>query len=110
MVSIQCSSYIEDNKKGLLISFIDVSKLVNKNRVLEDKQHQLQLLVASLNDLVFEVTDTGVFKNYWTNNPDLLFYTPEEFLNKSLTELFPPDLAVPALPINTKFIKIGPRT
>jgi len=96
----------EDNNKGLLISFIDVSKLVNKNRVLEDKQHQLQLLVASLNDLVFEVTDTGVFKNYWTNNPDLLFYTPEEFLNKSVTELFPPDLAVPALQLIQNSLKL----
>jgi len=98
---------VEDNKKGLLISFIDVSKLVNKNRILEDKQHQLQLLVASLNDLVFEVTDTGVFKNYWTNNPDLLFYAPEEFLNKSLTELFPPDLAVPAVQLIQNSLKLN---
>ncbi|WP_286770748.1 PAS domain S-box protein [Sphingobacterium sp. 40-24] len=97
---------IKDNKKGLLISFMDVSKLVNKNRVLEDKQHQLQLLVASLNDLVFEVTDAGVFKNYWTNNPDLLFYSPEEFLNKSLTELFPPDLAVPTVQLIQNSLKL----
>ncbi len=88
---------VDSQNQGMLISFIDVSKFINKQSVLEDKQHQLQLLVASLNDLVFEVTDTGVFKNYWTNNPDLLFYRPEEFLNKSLTELFPPELAVPTV-------------
>jgi PAS domain S-box-containing protein len=97
---------VEDNKKGLLISFIDVSKLVNKIHILKDKQEQLQLLVASLNDIVFEVTDTGIFKNYWTNNPELLFYRPEEFLNKSLTELFPPDLAIPTVQLIQNSLKL----
>lgn len=95
-----------ENKTGLQISFMDVSKLVNQSHALKDKQHQLQLLVASLNDLVFEVTDMGVFKNYWTNNPSLLFYPPEEFLNKSLTELFPADLAIPTVQLIQNALKL----
>ena len=96
----------EEDKTALQLSFFDVSKLVNQNQNLKDKQHQLQLLVASLNDLVFEVTDTGVFKNYWTNDTKQLFYPPEEFLNKSLTELFPADLAIPTIQLIQNSLKL----
>jgi len=98
--------FTEENKSRLLLSFIDVSKLVNQNQALKDKQHQLQLLVASLNDIVFEVSDMGVFKNYWTNDPSLLFYPPEEFLNKSLIELFPADLAIPTIQLIQNSLKL----
>lgn len=101
------SPFSEESNTGLLISFIDISKVINQNHALKDKQQQLQLLVASLNDLVFEVTDTGVFKNYWTNDPGLLFYPPEEFLNKSLTELFPADLAIPTIQLIQKSLRLN---
>ncbi|GAA4174289.1 PAS domain S-box protein [Sphingobacterium ginsenosidimutans] len=102
----QITPFTEENKPHLLLSFIDVSKLVNQNQALKDKQHELQLLVASLNDLVFEVSDMGVFKNYWTNDPSLLFYPPEEFLNKSLIELFPADLAIPTIQLIQNSLKL----
>lgn len=73
----------------MLLSIFNVTKLINENKTLLEKKKQLQLLVASLDDLVFEVTKTGVFTNYWTSNADLLFYQPDEFLNKNLRELFP---------------------
>ena len=94
---VNMSPFAEGSTVGFLISLVDITKIVNQNRTLKDKQQQLQLLVASLNDLVFEVTDAGVFKNYWTNDPSLLFYPPEEFLNKNLSDLFPEELANPAL-------------
>jgi len=96
----------EKDYNGLLISFMDVSGLVSQNQDVKDKQQQLQLLVASLNDIVFEVTDEGVFKNYWTNDPSLLFYRPDEFLDRRMDELFPPHLSGPAIQLIQKALKL----
>lgn len=86
----------------MLISIQDVSPLVNENKKLLDSKQELQLLITSLDDIVFEVTKEGVFKNYWTSEPDLLFYEPEEFLNKNIADLFPSEMAEKTLPLINK--------
>ncbi|MFD2903202.1 PAS domain S-box protein [Sphingobacterium anhuiense] len=86
----------------MLISIQDVSPLVNENKKLLDSKQELQLLITSLDDIVFEVTKEGVFKNYWTSEPDLLFYEPEEFLNKNIVDLFPSEMTEKTLPLINK--------
>lgn len=86
----------------LLISIQDVSNLVNENKKLLDGKQELQLLITSLDDIVFEVTREGVFTNYWTSEPALLFYEPEQFLNKNIVDLFPSEVAEKTLPLINK--------
>ncbi|UIR55284.1 PAS domain S-box protein [Sphingobacterium sp. SRCM116780] len=99
-ITDQISSYI-------LISIIDVSKIINQHRQLVEKKHHLKLLVASLNDIVFEVTGEGVFINYWTNDPSLLFYEPKHFLNKNLSDLFPTEISKKTIALIKKSLADG---
>ncbi|MDH5828067.1 PAS domain S-box protein [Sphingobacterium faecium] len=94
----------DKSKTYVLLAFHDVSKLVNQNKELFEKKEQLQLLIASLDDLVFEVTHEGIFTNYWTNTPDLLFYKPEYFLGKNLGDLFSGPLVATTLALIRKAI------
>lgn len=86
----------------MLVAIQDVSQLVNENKNLLDSKKELQLLITSLDDIVFEVSREGVFTNYWTSDPDLLFYEPEQFLNKNISDLFPPEIAEKTLPLINK--------
>lgn len=86
----------------MLVAVQDVSHLVNENKKLLDSKQELQLLITSLDDIVFEVTREGVFTNYWTSEPDLLFYEPEQFLNKNIADLFPSEMSEKTLPLINK--------
>ncbi|WP_164109031.1 MULTISPECIES: sensor histidine kinase [Sphingobacterium] len=79
----------------VIISFFDVSRIVEQNILLIAKEEQLNLLVSSLNDMVFEVTQDGCIINYWTNDSGHLFFQPTYFLGKSLNSIFPEFVAIP---------------
>ncbi|QQT24657.1 PAS domain S-box protein [Sphingobacterium spiritivorum] len=82
------------NTPFILTSFSDVSRIMEVNRKALENEKQLHLLVASLDDIVFEATAEGIILNYWVNDPQSLFYVPDYFLNKNIEELFPADLAI----------------
>lgn len=97
----------ERSDMHMIIAIGDVTRLITENKDLLEKKKHLQLLVASLDDLVFEVTKEGVFTNYWTSNSDLLFYKPDEFLNKNLKDLFPLPISKRALELIDKALTLN---
>lgn len=99
------SKWIEfNNTKLILIALFDSTKLMKNHVALAQKQEQLQLLVSSLNDIVFEISDEGNFLNFWTNNSNHLFFQPKDFLNKNIKELFPIHISDKALELIHKAI------
>ncbi|WP_347069260.1 PAS domain S-box protein [Flavobacterium sp. WV_118_3] len=78
--------------KYVMISFFDVTEIVTKSQKLEKRKNQLDALLASIDDMIFEVSATGVILNCWTNDKDQLFYEPSLFLGKNLETLFPGEL------------------
>ncbi|THF53304.1 PAS domain S-box protein [Flavobacterium supellecticarium] len=78
--------------KYVIISFFDVTEIVTKSQKLEKRKNQLDALLASIDDMIFEVSATGVILNCWTNDKDQLFYEPSLFLGKNLEALFPGEL------------------
>ncbi len=78
--------------KYVMISFFDVTGIVTKSQKLEKRKNQLDELLASIDDMIFEVSVDGVILNCWTNDKDQLFYEPSMFLGKNLESLFPGEL------------------
>lgn len=89
----------------ILTSFSDVSRIMKVNRKVLDNEKQLHLLVASLDDIVFEATAEGIILNYWVNDLKSLFYIPDYFLNKNIEELFTADLATSFLSLIQSSLK-----
>lgn len=92
-------------KPYVLISFFNISNIIAANRKLAEKEHHLQLIVSSIDDMVFEVTAQGNILNYWTNSSQQLFYNPNYFLGKNIGELFPPELSGSFLALITKALQ-----
>ncbi|WP_165836236.1 PAS domain-containing sensor histidine kinase [Taibaiella soli] len=89
----------------VLISFFDISNIIEANRKLAEKERHLQLIVSSIDDMVFEITAGGNILNYWTNDTQQLFYNPDFFLDRNIGELFPPELSKPFLELITKSLQ-----
>ncbi len=73
----------------VLVTFFDVSELVIANQRLAEKEHNLQLMVSSLNDIVLETDRNGTILHYWTSKQDLFFLPPESFLHQQMDAIFP---------------------
>ncbi len=54
----------------------------------DSRERQLQALVSSLDDIVFEVDERGTYVNVWTANEALLFRPRTEVIGKRFDEVF----------------------
>ncbi|UKJ05842.1 response regulator [Solitalea lacus] len=50
---------------------------------------QLQALIRSLNDIVFEINDQLEYENVWVNDESILFTSREQILHKKISEAVP---------------------
>lgn len=57
---------------------------------MHNQNEQLQALIASLDDIVFELSAEKRFLNVWTKDESLLFIPREQFIGKTITEVMGP--------------------
>jgi signal transduction histidine kinase/ActR/RegA family two-component response regulator len=77
-----------------------------RNEKLQELTAHLQSLIASLDDIVFEVDGNHVIRNVWASDPSMLFMPKEEFLGKSVTAVLGPNADIFTVPLN-EAIKTG---
>ena len=58
-----------------------------------DKLRKLSLIIASIDDLIFEVDSDGVFIDFMQPPQAALYAPPEVFLGKHITDVLPPNVA-----------------
>ena len=66
-------------------NLIDITKL-------KEDEVQLNAVVSSIDDIVFLMSDNGVFHNVWSSSPEKLLVPAEEFIGKNITQILPPDI------------------
>ena len=77
--------YDEDGSfKEYFGSVVDISSLVEVSELLHLRERELESLLTSLEDVVFELNENNAITNFWTNDPSLLFLKPENFLGKQV--------------------------
>jgi len=67
---------------------LDITERKLTDEALKKSQAQLEALVTSLDDIVFEVDKSGTYLNLWTGNEALLFRPREEIIGKRFDEVF----------------------
>ena len=78
----------------------DTLPLLQPNGKLPGVHHtpgELDMIVASMDDVVFEYDSEGLFRKVWCRNETVLLMIPEQFLGKSMLEAFRalPDFVAP---------------
>lgn len=83
----------------LLIGYVfvatDISERKKIHRVQEETQAQLQALITSIDDIVFEVDELGRFNKIWVKSDENLFIPREKIYGKTLSEMFGAEYAAP---------------
>jgi PAS domain S-box-containing protein len=83
MIDVGPTSYV-------FITLNNISSYINANTQLND-------IIDTIDDIVFELTTSGTILNVWTNDPAKLFMPKEMFFGKAVFEIFPPVFAAEML-------------
>ncbi|GGH23774.1 PAS domain S-box protein [Sphingobacterium alkalisoli] len=89
-------------------TFVFLARVNHYKQQLLDVQEELEDLnqiLSSFDDIVLKVDVEGYILNYWCNDPEHLFFPPDDFLKKNIIDLFPPDFTSKILSLIRKSIR-----
>lgn len=99
----------EDGRAAVMqISFADVSDQKETYRTLREGERQMQALVTSLDEIVFEVDERGTYINVWTANEGMLIRPRSEVIGKTLSDFFSEEQSRPFYEVMGRILKGGP--
>jgi len=83
-----CKPILENGKVVKLRgSFQDISDRVQAEEAIRENARQMQALVTSLDDIVFESDEHGTYLNVWTADESLLVRPKDELIGKRIREV-----------------------
>lgn len=87
-LSVNSRIIYSQNKKLTLVTFYDVSKIIELNKKIATSNNALDLVVSSLDDVVLEIK-SGIVLNAWVQDKDSSFFYVKKMLGKHISEVFP---------------------
>lgn len=82
-----------DEIVGVTINGADITEqIINQKKIIE-KEKNLENLIDSLDDIVFEFDENLRYKNIWINGPDKLNHEKEYYIGKTIAEAVSPEFA-----------------
>lgn len=87
-LSVYSRLFLNQNQKTIIVTFYDVSQIIELNKKIEKNNKELDLIVTSLDDVVLEIkSDTIV--NGWMSERVKIFPDIKNVIGKSINEVFP---------------------
>ncbi|HNV68914.1 MAG TPA: LytS/YhcK type 5TM receptor domain-containing protein [Candidatus Ozemobacteraceae bacterium] len=74
---------------------------------LQSSEDRYKALLQSVPDLLFLLDRQGVFRDYHANDPAKLMVKPEQFLNRPVNEILPPEIAAQTMQLLATLFETG---
>lgn len=88
-------------------TFEDITKRKRTEEALKESEEKHRTLVNSINDLILVLDNNDNFLEYYPSREIPLYMKPEEFKNKNVKGLMPPQITGPYLKLSKKVRKTG---
>jgi PAS domain S-box-containing protein len=86
--SVNSKVFYNQNKKFILVTFYDVSEIIELNKKIVESNEALDLVVSSLDDVVLEIK-SGIVLNAWIQDKNSPFFYAKDMKGKHISEVFP---------------------
>jgi PAS domain S-box-containing protein len=74
--------------EAIVVNFRDITERRQAEDELREREHQINALVTSLDDIVFEIDGQGTYLHTWTTNESLVALPKSQLLGKRMVEVF----------------------
>jgi PAS domain S-box-containing protein len=82
--------YFKDNELYCFVqTYKDITERKRSEKKLIQKDAEMQSLLMSVDDIVFEMDEEGYYHNVWTNNEEMLILAKDTLIGKYLRDIFP---------------------
>lgn len=88
---------LDNNPKGMIYVIRDITKRKKTDEALRESELRNRALLEAIPDFMFVLNREGVLIDCNVSNSEDLLMPPEEFLNKHVSEVLPPEVANMAL-------------
>jgi PAS domain S-box-containing protein len=77
----------------IMTMFYDITEQQNARESLQNSEARTRAILASIPDMIFEISKDGVFLDFMASAEIAPLMPPSQFLGKNIKELFPPAIA-----------------
>ncbi len=91
-VEVFSSPIAEDDKIFLYSIIHDITPRVQSQKILDETNARLVAILRAIPDFMFVIDIAGRFYQYWVSDDELLYVSPDIFLGKTISEIFPADV------------------
>ncbi|GAB4573118.1 MAG: hypothetical protein Fur0017_26250 [Anaerolineales bacterium] len=81
------------DQRCILCMFYDITEQRQAERNLKESERRTRAIIASIPDMIFEVSKEGVILNFMASAELVPVMSPQEFINKNIQDLFPDKIA-----------------
>ena len=78
---------------SILSMFHDITEQKNARESLQNSEARTRAILASIPDMIFEISKDGVFLDFMASSQLVPLMSPSQFLGRTVQELFPPIIA-----------------
>jgi PAS domain S-box-containing protein len=87
-VEVNSAIFYLNNHEYVLTIIKDITERNRKDNELNNLNRDLKAIVTSLDDIVLVINEYMIFENVFTSNEELLFMPKEQFLNRTIDDVF----------------------
>lgn len=80
-------------QRCILCMFYDITEQRQTQRSLRESEAHTRAIIASIPDMIFEVSKDGVFLDFMASAELVPIMEPQEFIGRNIQDLFPPNIA-----------------
>ncbi|OQA15587.1 MAG: Blue-light-activated protein [bacterium ADurb.Bin363] len=100
--------YGEDGKPLYIDGVIfDITETKKAEEALKESESRNRALLKAIPDFMFILDKNGVFVDYNTNDPSLLYVPPEEFMGKHISDVMPEEIVKSYITCYKKALETG---
>lgn len=81
----------------ILCMFYDITEQKQAQNALKNAESRTRAIIASIPDLIFEVSNNGIFLDFLASSELVPIMQPHEFIGRNMYDLFPPQIAGQAM-------------
>lgn len=81
------------DQRCILCMFYDITEQRQAERNLKESERRIRAIIASIPDMIFEVSREGVILNFMASAELVPVMSPQEFIGKNIQDLFPANIA-----------------